>query len=395
MTIVIIDYKMLIISPTAVLINLFINEVYIKKRDLVFMLLSLTLFFTAINCSVSINVDNYKTKYTVANPVFSLAKGQYFGSQTVTISSETTEAKIIYTLDGTEPTESVGITYNGSVVITETTTLKAVAHKDGYTRSGITAEQYSIIIWKGTLATAPATPVAGWAYYNSTDKKSYIYDGTAWQILAQDGKDGTGVTQDNGLVTINVTEAGTLIDLLYNQTSNNIKITTAEGVLLNTSDVEQIRRYALVTKDLSIDIKDTKYIEGVIFDFRNAVFLRKIVLPEYLMTIDASAFYGCSSLRNITIPNGVASIGDYAFKACYSLSNITIPTNVTSIGIEAFKDCSSLSSVTINAATPPSLGSSVFYGVNASLQIKVPSGSVDTYKAASGWSVYADKIVSQ
>lgn len=44
-----------------------------------------------------------------------------------------------------------------------------------------------LILWKGSLTTAPLAPESGWAYYNSTDKKSYIYDGSSWQILAQDG----------------------------------------------------------------------------------------------------------------------------------------------------------------------------------------------------------------
>ncbi|GHU84246.1 hypothetical protein FACS189473_1000 [Spirochaetia bacterium] len=55
------------------------------------------------------------------------------------------------------------------------------------------------IIWKGTLAAAPANPVINWAYYNTADKKAYIYDGAAWQILAVDGDKGdTGNTGATG-----------------------------------------------------------------------------------------------------------------------------------------------------------------------------------------------------
>jgi hypothetical protein len=32
--------------------------------------------------------------------------------------------------------------------------------------------------------------VAGWAYYNETDKTSYIHNGSGWTILAKDGADG-------------------------------------------------------------------------------------------------------------------------------------------------------------------------------------------------------------
>src|SRR5690554_1239947 len=46
------------------------------------------------------------------------------------------------------------------------------------------------INWLGTYTTAPASPVLNDSYYNSTDGVSYIWNGTAWQIVAQDGNDG-------------------------------------------------------------------------------------------------------------------------------------------------------------------------------------------------------------
>jgi uncharacterized repeat protein (TIGR02543 family) len=46
------------------------------------------------------------------------------------------------------------------------------------------------LTWKGSLDSAPSSPEAGWAYYNTADKKSYIFDGAQWQIIAQDGDKG-------------------------------------------------------------------------------------------------------------------------------------------------------------------------------------------------------------
>jgi outer membrane protein OmpA-like peptidoglycan-associated protein len=58
-------------------------------------------------------------------------------------------------------------------------------------QDGVSGVSGTSISWQGTLATAPATPAFNMAYYNTTDKKSYIYDSTgAWQVLAQDGIDG-------------------------------------------------------------------------------------------------------------------------------------------------------------------------------------------------------------
>ena len=61
-----------------------------------------------------------------------------------------------------------------------------------------------LIIWKGSFETAPSEPEAGWAYYNTTTKKSYIFDGDSWQVLAQDGEDGK-----DGVSSINEEEAST------------------------------------------------------------------------------------------------------------------------------------------------------------------------------------------
>src|SRR5690554_2548023 len=44
--------------------------------------------------------------------------------------------------------------------------------------------------WLGSFATAPTSPALNDGYYNSTDGVSYVWNGTAWNIVAQDGSDG-------------------------------------------------------------------------------------------------------------------------------------------------------------------------------------------------------------
>lgn len=62
------------------------------------------------------------------------------------------------------------------------------------TTEEITQVNYIVPVWKGSLPTAPSNPKVGWAYYNTAVKKSFVYDGSEWQIMAQDGTDGTGIT---------------------------------------------------------------------------------------------------------------------------------------------------------------------------------------------------------
>jgi len=47
-----------------------------------------------------------------------------------------------------------------------------------------------LVYWKGTYTSHPASPQEGWAYYNSTDRKSYIYHDAAWYQMSADGVDG-------------------------------------------------------------------------------------------------------------------------------------------------------------------------------------------------------------
>ena len=49
--------------------------------------------------------------------------------------------------------------------------------------------------WQGNFAVAPENPQLSWAYYNTTEKQSYIYDGTQWVVFAKDGSKGNGISE--------------------------------------------------------------------------------------------------------------------------------------------------------------------------------------------------------
>ena len=120
--------------------------------------------------------------------------------------------------------------------------------------------------------------------------------------------------------------------------------------------------------------------------------LTTVTLPEGLTSIGQSAFNACSDLASINLPEGLKSIGVQAFYDCSSLTTVTLPEGLTSIGVQAFYDCSDLTTVTCLAAVPPTLGANAFTGCNALIDIYVPAGSVETYKAATYWSGYASII---
>jgi len=135
-------------------------------------------------------------------------------------------------------------------------------------------------------------------------------------------------------------------------------------------------------------------------------------LPAGVTSIGSSAFNGCTSLALTELPAGVTSIGNYAFFGCTGLVSMKLPSGLISIGGNAFQNCTGLRDLTIPesvttipwgafggtnlsitclATTPPSITSHTFDRV---ISIKVPAASVDTYKAASGWNMYKDKITA-
>ncbi|MCQ2154533.1 MAG: leucine-rich repeat protein [Bacteroidales bacterium] len=173
-----------------------------------------------------------------------------------------------------------------------------------------------------------------------------------------------------------------------------------------------------------------------------------------LQTIGESAFTGCSRLTSVSFPSGLATIGNNAFENCIRLTNInletctnltaigdlaffgagsdagcspfslvlpeglveigagafngskissvTLPSTLSIIGNNAFYRCGSLKTITSKAGNPPTLGTYVFYDFDMSTSkevplksiedIFVPDTSVDTYKAADGWSDFSGKI---
>lgn len=83
---------------------------------------------------------------SVLAPVFSPADGTGFAeSLTVTASCATDGATIHYTDDGTEPSESSEAFPEGGVTLTQTTTLKAIAVKEGLTSSDVVSATYTKI----------------------------------------------------------------------------------------------------------------------------------------------------------------------------------------------------------------------------------------------------------
>ncbi len=126
--------------------------------------------------------------------------------------------------------------------------------------------------------------------------------------------------------------------------------------------------------------------------------LTEYIIPNDVTTIGGWGFYGCSNLTSVTIPDSVATIQERAFDYCDRLESITIGNGVTTIEAVAFVNCLNLTSVYCKATTPPYASRredglwSSFENNAPNRHIYVPHESVEAYKAADGWSDYANAI---
>ena len=97
--------------------------------------------------------------------------------------------------------------------------------------------------------------------------------------------------------------------------------------------------------------------------------LTNVVVSEGATSIGDSAFWGCQRLSAVTVASTVKSIGREAFANCAALDEVTIPEGVETIGDRAFANCTGLKKAFLPLSLYGKVGSSVFEGCSAELEV--------------------------
>ena len=342
--------------------------------------------------------------------------GGYHTAQNVVLTTNTSEADIHYTLDGTTPTID-STKYINPIPINTTTTLKAIAVKTGMTNSDVLTVIYTIadlpfVTYDADGGTpAPASPVtknpgdtitqppamtkdwhtfSGW--YTDSDrtvpavfpititadvnlyakwivnKFTNIANASAYLASMSTNTISNPINLpmdfNLGVMTSASSEWRQLLDAIYTSgkfVNLDLSTCTMSGISFNpdesiTTGKDRIISIILPIAAMSIEAGDYS-------TFRNFTNLKSIS-GENIFTIGNSAFdsaYSSSNknLQSINFPQ-ITSIGRYAFRAT-DLQNVTLPV-VTSIDYKAFSDCTNLQSISFPASTTLSTVNPTFDG---------------------------------
>ena len=129
-------------------------------------------------------------------------------------------------------------------------------------------------------------------------------------------------------------------------------------------------------------------------------FTGTLVLPNSLNYIGSEAFVYCTGLTgNLVIPNSVNEIGSYAFAECSGLNgNLLIPQSISFISEGLFYHCYGFTSITVCNDTTPTVSDLgqyyAFEGIDKSIPVYVPIGSIPAYQTAYGWIEFTNYIES-
>ena len=166
--------------------------------------------------------------------------------------------------------------------------------------------------------------------------------------------------------------------------------------------------YLPYSTETSATFENVTEIKGGAFSYNSKI--QSASFPK-LVKVSNYAFYDTTALATISMPKveelgssvfyntqietvelkSVKTIEGYLFTNCQQLTTLVLGDKLESIGRSFCSNCLQLTTVTVKAVTPPT-GSSFFSRCTGLTHIYVPEGSVDAYKAASGWSAQADKI---
>lgn len=256
--------------------------------------------------------DDFYSNYRLDAPSINYDYSTY----TITMVQNNADS-IMYTLDGSEPSKSNGMKYDGPIVMKRDLIVKAVAVKEKHFNSEV--KSYSV-------TGVDSRFMANGVYYRLVDNTTEdVVEVTSGSTVTGHVTIPDKVTHPDGTIC-------TVVRVGKDAFAHNSDIT---GITL-PSTVTSIGNSAFYNSNNLVDID---WPEGLTEIGKAAFYctaISTVVIPEGVKSISEEAFYGCNKLTSLIIPSGVTEIGNRAFYGCGSLTSLNLPEGVISIGSYAF-----------------------------------------------------------
>ncbi len=184
---------------------------------------------SAIRAVDDISLTTY-TPAAVEKPRFSLAAGEYYGTQNVALSCTTEDAIIYYANDGTDPTSSSTL-YSAPISVTEDMTIKAIAIK-GSDVSEIAVATYTITQKDAVQFNIDNQTLAHGSAFTLEADDDYLTDGEVTltsdnaDVVTINGLTITAAAVGTATITVNAAEGATY---KAGSTTFNVTVTAPEG----------------------------------------------------------------------------------------------------------------------------------------------------------------------
>ena len=215
---------------------------------------------------------------TVATPTFSPAAGTFTEAQNVTISCTTEGATIHYTLDGTDPTANSD-TYSTPLAISETTTVKAIAMKQGMSNSSVASATYTIQqltsittiagLWDfaetvGTTATQVSVTFNDWYVSGVKSNQAIITDGQYGFVIYQSSHGFTAGDKLSGTVVCNALMYQNHYAELTGVKASNLTVTSGQEVPVLTTTINdlEVRNYGTPVNLGTLTYNGSAFVDG-------------------------------------------------------------------------------------------------------------------------------------
>ena len=140
-----------------------------------------------------------------ATPTFSPAAGSYTSAQSVIIGTTTPSATIYYTTNGSTPTTS-SAAYSGSITVSSTETLKAIAVASGYSTSAAASASFTINLPASTPTQTPTLSPDGGTYTRAQTVKISASHGATIYYTTNGSTPTTGSAVYTGSIAVSSTE---------------------------------------------------------------------------------------------------------------------------------------------------------------------------------------------